>query len=150
MRGAEVERSIAVALSGGRIAIGLTALVAPGAIGRTWIGPAASDRAVKVILRALGARDLALAAGTMLALRHDRGVRGWLEAAVLADTIDALATLAAGSHIPPRGRWGTIALAGSAAVVGAYVARRIGDGEGSFDPDADQDPVWVPHEPGHA
>lgn len=145
-----MERNIAVALSGGRIAIGVTALIAPGVIGRTWIGSAANDRAVKVILRALGARDIALAAGTLLALRHGRGVRGWLEAAVLADAIDALATLAAGSHIPPRGRWGTIVLAGSAAAVGAYVARQVDDGDGTWDPDADQDPVWVPHEPGHA
>jgi hypothetical protein len=43
----------------------------------------------------------------------------------LADTVDGIATVAAGSEIPGNGRLGTAALAGGSALFGAWLASAI-------------------------
>lgn len=142
-----MERMIATAVAGGRVAIGLGLLLAPGTVGRGWIGDDAERGATKVALRALGVRDLTLGAGQLLALRHHRGARGWAEAGALSDGVDAIATLVAGSDIPARGRWTALAMAVPAAIIGAAVARGLDD-EGSRPGAAEDDgPLWLPREP---
>ncbi len=78
-----------------------------------------------MLASALGARDVALGLGVLLAMKNDAPVRGWLEGAALADTVDFAATLAAGSGIPRGPRLGILALAGASAVGCALTARAI-------------------------
>jgi len=50
--------------------------------------------------------------------------RPWLIACLACDLADIGATLAAGDALPARARWGTVALAGATAVVGAVLIAR--------------------------
>ena len=94
-------RELALSNARGRMAVGVALLLAPGLIGRRWIGEQAGDPAVKVITRALGARDFALGLGAAIALDHGAPARGWLEAGALSDAVDLVATRLAGDSIPP-------------------------------------------------
>jgi hypothetical protein len=75
---------------------------------------------MRLLARALGARDVALGVGVLLALRHDAPARGWVEAGGLADAGDVLVTLAALKELPRRGRWAVLAAA-SAGVLAAVL-----------------------------
>src|SRR3954467_11887072 len=117
-------REVATQISVARMGFGAAFMIAPAWAGRMWIGPDASRPGTKLFIRALGARDFALGLGTMLAMRHDRPTRGWLEACGLVDAADALATVIAGEHIPPASRKGVPPFAaGSAALCGLTAAR---------------------------
>ncbi len=144
-----LQRTAAAALAAGRVAIGLGLLVAPATIGRIWIGRDADRRSVQVLVRAFGARDVVLGAGALLAMRHGRGLRGWVEAGAVADAADALATLAARDELPDLGSATTVVLAGSAAVTGAWAARAIGHDAPPATDETDGGPAWRPHTPGH-
>ena len=117
-------RELARQISIGRMAFGVAFMLAPAWAGRLWIGPDASRPGTKLFIRALGARDFALGLGTMLAMRHDRPTRGWLEASGLADAADAVVTVMAGGSIPPAARAAVPPFAaGSAALCGLTAAR---------------------------
>jgi hypothetical protein len=118
-------RDLALALARGRMAFGVAFLVAPGLMRRLWIGPDGGRRPVKVIARALGARDLALGLGVVIALDRGAPVRGWLEAGVLSDSADFLATLLAGRSIPEDDRRAVLLIAGGSAALGAALARQL-------------------------
>ena len=62
----------------GRIALGLTALVAPTLAGGLMIGKDGSRGGAKLLSRMVGARDVALGLGTVIALDRGAPVRGWL------------------------------------------------------------------------
>lgn len=68
--------------------------------------------------RALGARDMALALGTLSAREPD-ALRPWLAGALAADATDLLLTLAAREHLPRRGRRLVAAVAAGAVALGA-------------------------------
>jgi hypothetical protein len=121
-------RDLALSQARGRIAFGAAFLLAPGLTGRLWIGPVATRRAVKVFTRALGARDVALGIGVVVALDRGAPVRGWLEGGTLADAADFLATLVAGDSIPENARRTTLAIAGGSAAMGAALARALDEG----------------------
>jgi hypothetical protein len=110
-----------------RAALGVALIALPGVFGRVWSGRAATDDRAKVLARAVGARDLAIAAGGLLALRE--GDQGWARrsfvAQAAADAVDLLAIAAAGRALPLASRaLGGAMAAGSAAVAAAY-ARRL-------------------------
>ena len=71
---------MAVSLGRGRIAFGVVSVLAPGVVGRTMTGREGSDGGMRLFLRMVGARDLALGLGLLLALDRDAPTRGWLEA----------------------------------------------------------------------
>jgi hypothetical protein len=80
-----------------------------------------------IAVRMLGARDLALGVGVLLAARHgSSGMRGWVEAGALADAVDALAFLRGGRGASRR-RALTIIVAGGSAAVGVWAARMLAD-----------------------
>ena len=110
-----------------RVGYGAAMAVAPSLVARVWIGGAgARDPRAQTLARALGARDLALGAGALVALRTGGGsqARGWFSAQALSDTTDLLATLIAGRALPALPRAFTaLAAAGSAAVAAGYAAR---------------------------
>src|SRR5580765_6643234 len=103
-------------LSLARVALGVTALVAPQLPARPWVGQDADRPSVRLLARALGARDVALGLGGLLAMRHDAPVRGWIEGGAFADAGDFVATLLHFRSLPRLPRWGLLAItAGSVA-----------------------------------
>ncbi len=119
------QRNLIYAFSAGRIAFGLALLAVPGRVGSSWIGEPASHPAVHIAFRALGARDIALAAGAALAAARGSDARPWLALTVASDLVDLGATLAAGDAVPARARNGTVAVAGGGAVAGAILTALV-------------------------
>jgi hypothetical protein len=109
-------RPLAMIDSLGRAALGVVVLAAPGWVGSTWIGPVAHDPRVRVLARALGARDLALGLGTARAIA-DGEPAPWLLASGAADAVDFGATLAARDVLAPRNAAATLGLAGGSALL---------------------------------
>jgi hypothetical protein len=104
-----------------RCALGGSALTIPALPLAPWVGKARRDPSVRLLARALGARDLALGLGALLALRQDAPLRGWVEAGGLADVGDVVVTLAAFTTLPRWGRWAVLAAA-SCGVLAAGLA----------------------------
>jgi hypothetical protein len=122
-----VQRDLALLNARIRMAVGASLVLAPRLIGPMWIGDGANRPVVKMMSRALGARDLALGLGTAVALDRGKPVRGWLEGAALSDGADLVATLLAGDSIP-RGNRRRVALLAAVSLVGCgVVARTIDD-----------------------
>jgi hypothetical protein len=115
----------AVAFALGRIAFGVGLLAAPGNVASGWLAADAQRPGTQVAVRGLGARDIALAAGVVFAARQRAALRPWLVGCLACDLADIAATLAAGSELPGRARWGTVALAGTAAITGAALTARV-------------------------
>ena len=86
-------RAGAAQLALGRMAVGVAGFVAPRTFGRVWIGSAGGSANVAMVTRAFAVRDFALGLGTYLAVQKDAPVRGWIEAGLLCDSLDVLATL---------------------------------------------------------
>ena len=118
-------RDIALSNARGRMAIGAALIVAPRLAGPMWIGGEADSRAVKVLARGLGARDLALGLGTAVALDRGKPVRGWLEGAALADAVDHVATLVAGDSIPRGARRAVLLIAAGSLATCAALSRAV-------------------------
>lgn len=129
------DANLALLLARGRIAIGVTAVVAPGLSVRVMSGRAASGLEPP-LARMVGARDVTLGLGTVIALDRGAPVRGWLEAAACADAADLVASLLARSRMSACAFGGTVALASGAAALGAFLSRRL-----------DPAPPAHPHQP---
>src|SRR5690606_29479242 len=109
----------------GRVAIGTSIALLPGWSGGRWIGDVAREPAVKVALRAFGARDAAIGIGLWRALDEGRPARPWVEAGMLSDAVDAAATLVAIRHVGVRRALPVLAVAVGATVAGARLAPRV-------------------------
>lgn len=108
-------------LSYARIGLGVSALVTPRLPSTPWVGDVEARRpAVKLFARSLGARDVALGLGPVLALRRDAPVRGWVEAGGLADAGDLVGTLMAWRDLPRRTRLVMLGI-----ITGSTVACRV-------------------------
>jgi hypothetical protein len=118
-------RRAASLLAAGRAALGVAVLVAPEAVTSRWLGAHASHPAVRYLARSLGARDLALGILALRTLDDPDIAPQVLAACALADSVDALATIAVRSQLPPAGAIGTVAVAGAAAAGGLYLAREL-------------------------
>lgn len=118
-----------------RHALSLLSVTRTGAGVAMLVRPATLPRAVGVdsttaarlawLTRMVGAREVALGAGTLLARRRGRDVEEWVLAAVLADTVDAAAFATAFAkgdvrRVPAAG----IVLAALAGAAGGVVAIR--------------------------
>lgn len=114
-------RTVARLLAAGRMGLGLALFVAPARAARGWLGEGVENAGAKVAVRGLGARDVAMGAGMLVALEQQGPVRPWLEAGVAADLADAAATFGV-KHERPAGRWiAAIALATGAAAIGTWL-----------------------------
>jgi hypothetical protein len=118
-------RDLAVGLAGGRIAIGVTSLLAPGLVGGTMTGPEGSTGGTRLFVRMLGARDLALGVGVLIALDRGAPLRGWLEASAVVDGIDAGACVLARPHLRPGVFPAAVGLAAGGALLSAWLAREL-------------------------
>lgn len=115
--------SLAIAFGAGRALFGVAMLAVPGRVTRAWVG--SDDSPSAVLARCLGGRDLVIGAGLALAAARGGDPRLWLAGGVLADSVDGVSTLAAGSDVPANGRIATTALAGGSALFGAWLAHAI-------------------------
>jgi hypothetical protein len=96
-----------------------------------------SEQGIEPLLaRMLGARDIALGLGTVIALDKGAPVRGWLEAAALADAADCVTSLLGRSRMSKAAFAGTAVLAAASAASGTFLARRL-----------DPAPPAHPHQP---
>jgi hypothetical protein len=115
--------TLAIAFGAGRALVGVALLAVPAPIARAWVG--ADGTPATLLSRSLGARDLVIGAGLALTAARGGDARIWLAGGVLADSVDGIATLAAGDDIPHNGRVATTALAGGSALFGAWLASAI-------------------------
>jgi hypothetical protein len=106
---------IARVVAAGRIGFGVALIVAPERVTSLWLGSDAGRPGARVLTRGLGARDVALGVGAIAAA--DSQLQPWVAGAIVADTADLVATVAAGKSLPLTGR----ALVGAFAAVGAVL-----------------------------
>lgn len=120
-----VLRAIAIALSAGRIGLGLGLIARPADVAGSWVGPLAGSEEAGVLSRSVGIRDVALGAGAIGALlAADDSARAWILAQGLSDLGDIGATIGAQGSLPPEGVRATLALAGGSAAFALLYARR--------------------------
>jgi hypothetical protein len=118
-------RDLAVGLAVGRIAIGAMSLLAPELVGRAMTGPDGAMGGAPLFARMVGARDLGLGLGVLLALDRGAPVRGWLEASAMVDGIDAGACLLARRHLRASVVPAAVGLATAGALVSGWVSREL-------------------------
>jgi hypothetical protein len=118
-------RDLATQHAIGRVGMGVAMVAVPRLIAQPWIGRAAAAPGTQVITAAMGARDLAIGLGTIRALRAGRGVRPWLQAGALADTVDLLATLRSRDDLPPFGVVTVSAIAAGSAALAVWLHTRL-------------------------
>jgi hypothetical protein len=106
-------------LSAGRIAIGAALVAKPPLVGSGWVGRESTKPGGQVLARALGARDAALGAVTLTAMRSGQPLKPLVLAGIACDATDLLATHAARDSLPKAAAPLIYALAGAALLVGA-------------------------------
>jgi hypothetical protein len=113
-------------IAAGRIVAGFALVAAPGRSGAAWLGGVAERPATRLGLRGLGARDIALGAGTLAVLDDSDRLRHWVASSAACDLADAVGALATPSDALPAGaRWATVAVGGGAAFAGALLHRAL-------------------------
>jgi len=103
----------------------VVSLLAPGLVGRTMTGRGGSEGGTRLFARMVGARDLGLGLGLLVALKRGAPVRGWLEASAVVDGIDATACLLARDHIRTSVFPGALGLAAAGALLSARLAGQL-------------------------
>jgi hypothetical protein len=114
-------------MAAGRMALGAGLVVAPGLTGRIWFGRDGGAPAARALAVAMGARDLALGAGTAHAAETGAPIRPWLVASMVGDAADLLVTQRHRAVVPWPARVGVSVLAAGAVAAGAWLARRAED-----------------------
>jgi hypothetical protein len=109
-------------IAAGRVLIGSVLFAAPDLVATSWVGDDARTDGARVIVRALGARDAALGAGTLAAAGDAAQLRRWLLASSASDAADFVATLA-GPRTPAR--TAVLGLAAAASVAGVIAAASV-------------------------
>jgi hypothetical protein len=118
-------RDLAVGLAGARIAIGVMSLLAPGVVGRAMTGRDGAIGGTRLFARMLGARDLGLGLGVLVALDRGAPVRGWLEVSAVVDGIDAGACLLARRHLRASVFPAAVGLASCGALLSGWLSREL-------------------------
>ena len=129
------DAKLALTLARARIGIGITLVIVPGLSARMLSGRKAAG-VEPLLTRMLGARDLLLGMGTVIALDRGAPVRGWVEASAASDVADSVACLLARSCMSSRACSATVVIAVGSAAAGAYLSRRL-----------DPPPPAHPHQP---
>ena len=117
-------RTLTALFALGRLAFGAGLMASPERFASGWLGTDAGRPPVKIAIRAVGARDVALSTGSLAALRDRDALRPWIAGVLLSDLGDVAATIATpGDALPRNARWGTIALGGGSALAGLALLR---------------------------
>jgi hypothetical protein len=119
------DAALAISLARCRIAIGVAAVAAPRLAARLMDRRRRADGIAPVFARMLGARDVALGLGTVVALDRGKPVRGWLEGSALADTADCVACVLARKNLSPLALAAAAGMGGASAILGAWLSRRL-------------------------
>jgi hypothetical protein len=119
------DATLAMSLARGRIAFGAAAVLAPGLAARAMGGRSASEGITPMLVRMLGARDLALGLGTVIAVDRGAPVRGWVEGSALSDAVDCLASVLARERLSPTAFRATAGIAAASALAGGLLSRRL-------------------------
>lgn len=124
------EQDVVKAVGLGRIALGVGYSLTPALALKAWPGRPSSTPAdaalLKMMARSTGGRDISLGLGVLFAQKHNGAVRGWLEAAMLADVADAVAILLAFKHLPRARAVMMLGAALGTAAAGQRLARAVG------------------------
>ena len=118
-------KDLAVGLAGGRIAIGVVSLLAPGPVGRAMMGAEGDSGGTRLLLRVLGVRDLALGVGVLAAMDRNAPVQGWLRASAVVDGLDAAGCVLARRHLRPTVFPACAAAATAGALLSGWLAGRL-------------------------
>jgi hypothetical protein len=118
-------RELGVGLAGARIGFGVMSLLAPGLVGRAMTGPDGATGGARLFARMVGARDLGLGLGVLLALERSAPVRGWLEASAVVDGIDAGACLLARRHLRKAVFPAAVGMATAGALLSGWLSREL-------------------------
>jgi hypothetical protein len=118
-------KQLALGVGWARVVFGIAFITMPGWTGRIWIGSDSHRPAVKSLTQAIGARDLFMGAGALIAMRRGRRARGWLEAIAATDAIDFSCGFLAGDRIPKASRLAVLVLAGGSAAQAAIASRGV-------------------------
>lgn len=102
--------------------IGAGLLINPTGLARA-LG-ASDPRQADSVGRLLGARELAIGIGTLVAWRQNHSTSGWVAAQAISDASDtiAFAAAAASGRVSPARGWGMAAFAASGAISEALTA----------------------------
>jgi hypothetical protein len=119
-------RTLAKTLAYGRIALGASLVVAPARAARGWVGDDGTRPGARVMAVALGARDVAIGAGTVRAIGRGSGEHEWLVGSLCCDAADFVATFSRRDALPTPGAFGVSALAGSATLLGLWLWKELG------------------------
>jgi hypothetical protein len=117
--------TVARVIALGRVGLGAGLTVAPGLVGRVWVGPDGGTTGAKVLGAGFGARDVAIGAGLWQALETGGDARSWLLAGAAGDAADLVASLAARRSLPLLGRTGVVAVAAGGAALSLWAARQL-------------------------
>jgi hypothetical protein len=113
-------------LAASRIAAGAALIASPDRLAARWLGDDVARPGPALATRGLGARDIALGAGTLATLGNDAQLRRWIAASAVCDLADAMSALATPSGaLPANARWATVAMGGGAALAGALIHRTL-------------------------
>lgn len=115
-------RKAATVVLGLRTAYGVGLIAAPSRLGRRWLGPAANAAPTQVPLRALGAREIIIHVGGILAAVRGAPLRPWLAGSIVGDLSDLAATVAGRDELPKGSPTATLVVGGSSALLSAAVA----------------------------
>jgi hypothetical protein len=118
-------RSLARLHAAGRVAMGVGLMLAPARIGGAWVGSVGERPEAQVITAAVGARDLGIGAGVLVALAQGSGARPWIAAGVVADAADLVATLRGRGALPPRAVAGVAVIAAGSVAFGLRALRSV-------------------------
>ena len=121
------DRDVARLLGLARVVLGAAALAAPRSFTRMWTGEGEGSTTLPMAVRGLGARDVAIGTGILVALENGGPVARWLEAGAVADAADAFATLTSWRQLPGLRRLGLFALEAGAAWIALGVASNLDD-----------------------
>ena len=89
------------------------------------VGSEGAGGGTRLFARMLGARDLGLGLGVLVALDRGAPVRGWLEVSALVDGIDAAACLLARHHVRKSVFPGAFGAAVTGALLSAWLAGQL-------------------------
>jgi hypothetical protein len=118
-------RDVARALNIGRIALGLSLVLAPRRTGRVWIGADADRPGTGVVLRAHGIRDALLGALALHTLDAPQVGPRYQATLAVCDGVDLGATLAARRSLPWTGTVLVSAMAATGLAGQLWVAQRL-------------------------
>jgi hypothetical protein len=110
----------------GRVIIGASIFLFPSTFVRLWTGRRNESYPTNMLARGLGARDLAIGLGTLIALEGSSAAR-WLQAGAVADAGDAIGTLSSIRELGGLKATALLAVEVGAAAVGSALAEDIDD-----------------------